>query len=127
MSSTVKRHWRREETKMMTGLVGAYSTMARYAGLDMAIISDGKCGMVKLCRCMSIANGLGLKGHRVSHRIQKKKPPAYLGEKLKMACEGAPIHSPKSRALARETPHATIRVLISVCAETYRVREMTTS
>lgn len=39
---------------------------------------------------------------------------AYLGGKLKMACEGEPIHSPRSRALARDTPQATIRVLISV-------------
>ena len=51
----------------------------------------------------------------------------YLGGKFKIACEGAPIHSPKSRAFARDTLHGTIRVLISVCAETYLVREMTTS
>ena len=43
---------------------------------------------------------------------------AYLGGKLKMACEGAPIHSPRSRAFASETPQTTIRVLMSVCAET---------
>lgn len=43
-----------------------------------------------------------------------KKMKTDLGEKLKMACEGAPIHSPKSRALASETLQATIRVLMSV-------------
>jgi hypothetical protein len=48
MSSAVRRHWRREGTKMITGFVGAYSMTARYAGLDIAIMSDGKCGTVKL-------------------------------------------------------------------------------
>jgi hypothetical protein len=37
----------------------------------------------------------------------------HLGEKLKMACDGAPIHSPRSRAFASETLHATMRVLKS--------------
>jgi hypothetical protein len=41
------RHWRREGTKTMTGLVGEYSTMAKYAGLDMAIMREGKWGIVK--------------------------------------------------------------------------------
>ena len=51
----------------------------------------------------------------------------YLGEKLKMACDGAPIHSLRSLAFASETPQATIRVAISVCAETYLVREIINS
>jgi len=52
---------------------------------------------------------------------------ADLGGKLKTVCDEAPIHSPKSRALASDTPQATIRVFTPVCAETYRVREMMTS
>ena len=50
-----------------------------------------------------------------------------LGGKLKIVCDEAPIHSPRSRASASDTPQATMRVFTSVCAETYRVREMMTS
>lgn len=50
-----------------------------------------------------------------------------LGLKLKTVWVLAPIHSPRSRALAKETPQATILVLLSVCADTYRVRDMTIS
>jgi len=35
---------------MNTGFVGGYSIMARYAGFDMDIMSEGKCRIVKLCR-----------------------------------------------------------------------------
>ena len=51
----------------------------------------------------------------------------YLGEKLKIVCSEAPIHFPRSSALARDTPQATMRVLFPVCRSTYRVREITTS
>lgn len=54
---------------------------------------------------------------KLSHH-RKEYEGKYLGEKLNIAWDGAPIHSPKSRALARDTPQATMRVLISVCADT---------
>lgn len=46
---------------MITGLVGACSTMAKYAGLDMDIINDGKWGIVKLCKWISISRGRALR------------------------------------------------------------------
>jgi hypothetical protein len=31
--------------KTTTGFMGEYSTIAKYAGFDMAIINEGKCGI----------------------------------------------------------------------------------
>jgi hypothetical protein len=31
-------------------LFGEYLTIAKYAGLDMELINEGKCGMVKDCK-----------------------------------------------------------------------------
>jgi hypothetical protein len=45
---------------MITGFVGEYSTIARYAGFDIEIISEGKCGMVKDCKWISISKGRAL-------------------------------------------------------------------
>ena len=44
---------------------------------------------------------------------------------MKNVCSEAPIHFPRSSAFARETPHATIRVLFPVWRSTYRFCEMT--
>ena len=61
------------------------------------------------------------------HKPETSERKDDLGGKLKTVCDEAPIHSPKSRALASDTPQAMIRVFTSVWAETYRVREMMTS
>ena len=52
---------------------------------------------------------------------------AYFVERLKIACEGTPIHSSRSWAFVSETPQVTIRVLNSVWADRYRVLEIMTS
>jgi hypothetical protein len=49
---------------MITGFVGEYSTMARYASFDIAIMSDGKCGIVKHCRCISRSSGRALQENK---------------------------------------------------------------
>lgn len=51
----------------------------------------------------------------------------HFGEKLKIVCDLAPIHSPRSSALASDTPHATMRVGTFVWNATYLVLEITTS
>ena len=76
------------------------------------------------CKWLSMSRGRRYRTDIINERTSRTFN-TYLGEKLKIAWDGAPIHSPRSRALARETPQATTRVC-SVWAATYRILEMTT-
>ena len=53
----------------MTGFTREYSDMARYAGLDMAIMSEGKWGMLKLCIWMSMSRGRALEYPRLGIEV----------------------------------------------------------
>ena len=74
-----------------------------------------------------MSRGLELRAYYQPVFASLDRKMAHLGEKLKIVCDGAPIHSPRSCALASDTPQATMHVLISDCAETYHAREMKTS
>lgn len=51
----------------MTGFVGECSVTARYAGLAMASISEGKWGIEKLCRWISMSSGRALRRGSVTY------------------------------------------------------------